>query len=177
MSKKKLKKIIKDVNAAPDNYRKLFDMKGYAPGQVIARYSEPELSSTSPMPMYKPCPVPKVLDNQPDDFVTQCLDKLKKKGDTTVIPDKSKTVFYLIYLSNRSEPKTSNPADLETFHNEVIRPSVTRQMMIDNSSFRSYVTQVQTVTEMQSWLDYLKNLTGMNVDKAKLYYESLGRQR
>ena len=170
-------KIIKDVNAAPDNYRKLFDMKGYTPGQVIARYTEPELSSTSPMQMYKPCPVPKVLDNPPDDFVTVCLDKLKKKGDTTVIPDKAKTVFNLIYLSNRSEPKTSNPADLETFHNEVIRPSMTRQMMIDNTPFRSYITQVQASSDMQSWLEYLKNLTGLNADKAKLYYEAISRQR
>lgn len=170
-------KIIKDVNAAPDNYRKLFDMKGYAPGQVIANYTEPELSSTSPMPMYKPCPVPKVLDNQPDDLVAQCLDKLKKKGDTTVISDKSKSVYYLIYLSNRSEPKTSNPADLETFHNEVIRPSMTRQMMIDGASFREYISFVQTRAETKSWYDFLNNFTGIKIDLFKQYGEIYGRAR
>jgi hypothetical protein len=168
-------KIIKDIGTSADNYRKLFDMKGYAPGQTIARYTEPELTSTSPMPMYKPCPIPKVLDNPPDDFVTQCLDKLKKKGDATVIADKSKGTYYLVYLSNRSEPKTTNPADLETFHNEVIRPSMTRQMMIDGTSFRNYVTQVETVLDMQSWLEYLKNLTGLSDDRAKAYMEIISR--
>ena len=170
-------KIIKDVNAAPDNYRKLFDMKGYTPGQIIAYYTEPELSSTSPMPMYKPAPIPKVLDNPPDDFVPQALDKLKKKGDTAVIPDKSKDVYYLVYLSNRSEPKTSNPADLETFHNEVIRPSMTRQMMIDGTSFRNYITFLQTRAETKGWYDFLMSLTGIKADLFKQYAEIYSRAR
>lgn len=167
-------KITKDVSQA-DNYRKLIDMKGYAPGQTIAKFSEPELTSTTPMPMYQRCPLPKAVDNPPDDFVKQCLDKLKKKGDTLVIADKSKAVYYVIYLSNRSEPKTDNPLDLEAFHNEVIRPSMTRQMLIEGMPFRSFVEQMQRSTENFNWLEYLKALTGITVEKAKMYNEALTR--
>lgn len=170
-------KIIKDVNASPDNFRKLIDMKGYTPGQVIARYVEPELSSTSAMPMYKPAPVPKVLDNPPDDFVKQALDKLKNKGDAAVIPDKSKSTYYLVYLSNRSEPKTSNPLDLETFHNEVIRPSMMKQMIVDNSPFRTYATQNVMNSDVTSWIDYLKALTGLTLEKMQEYVKYIGNRR
>ena len=170
-------KIIKDVNASPDNFRKLIDMKGYTPGQVIARYTEPELSSTSPMPMYKPAPVPKVIDNPPDDFVKQALDKLKTKGDATVIPDKSKSTYYLVYLSNRSEPKTSNPLDLETFHNEVIRPSQLKQMFVDNSPFRTYATQNVMNKDVESWIEYLKSLTGLTLEKMQEFVRYMGNRR
>ncbi|HQR08527.1 MAG TPA: hypothetical protein PLN21_17010 [Gemmatales bacterium] len=170
-------KIIKDVNASPDNYRKLIDMKGYVPGQVIARYTEPELSSTSPMPMYKPAPIPKVLDNPPDDFVKQALDKLKVKGDATVIPDKSKSTYYLLYLSNRSEPKTTNPLDLETFHNEVIRPSQMKQMLVDNNTFRNYATQSVMNKDVESWIEYLKGLTGLTLEKMQEYVKYISNRR
>lgn len=170
-------KIIKDVNASPDNYRKLIDMKGYTPGQVIARYVEPELGSTKAMPMYKPAPVPKVLDNPPDDFVKQALEKLKTKGDATVIPDKSKSTYYLVYLSNRSEPKASNPLDLETFHSEVIRPSMERQMYVDNSPFRTYATQNVMNKEVESWMEYLKSLTGLTLEKMQEYVRYIGNRR
>jgi hypothetical protein len=170
-------KIIKDVNTSPDNFRKLIDMKGYVPGQVIARYVEPELNSTTAMPMYKPAPIPKVLDNPPDDFVKQALDKLKTKGDATVIPDKSKSTYYLVYLSNRSEPKTSNPLDLETFHNEVVRPSTEKQMLVDNNTFRNYATQGVMNKDVESWIEYLKALTGLTLEKMQEYVRYMGNRR
>lgn len=176
IAKDEADKIAKDVGQA-DNFRKLADMKGYAPGQTIANYSEPELSSTSPFPMYMRCPVPKVVDNEPNDFVKQCLDKLKTKGDTVVIPDKSKSVYYLVYLSNRSEPKTSNPLDVEAFHNEVIRPSMSRQLLIEGNTFRNYVEQTQQTAETVSWRDYLRALTGLTDEKSKLYFEVISRNR
>ncbi len=160
-------KLIKEVAAAPDNYRKLIDMKGYTPGQNIARYSEPEIKSFADVPMYQSAKMPAVLDNEPNDFVTLCLEKLKKKGDMTVIPDKTKSVYYLIYLSNRSEPRTINPLDLEAFHNEVIRPSQGRQMMVDGMGFRSYVSQMKKSIEQKNWLDYLKGATKMNEELVK----------
>lgn len=162
LAEEEAQRIIKDVQASPDNYRKLIDMKGYAPGQVIARYSEPELKSTTDIPTYNPCPIPKAVDNEPADFVSKCLEKLKNKGDMTVIPDRSKSVYYLIYLSNRSEPKATNPLDLEAFHNEVIRPSMMRQLMIEGTSFRNFVGMEEKSRDVRSWIDYLKEITSYN---------------
>jgi hypothetical protein len=164
LAEEEAQRIIKDVQANADNYRKLIDMKGYAPGQVIARYSEPQLKSTTDIPMYNPCPIPKAVDNEPADFVAICLDKLKKQGDMTVIPDRSKSVYYLIYLNNRSEPKTTNPLDLEAFHNEVIRPSTLRQLMIEGTSFRNFVGMEEKSKEVRAWIEYLKSITSYNPD-------------
>lgn len=169
------KKIMKDVAAAPDNYRKLFDMKGYTPGQTIARYSEPEIKSFSSVPTYLPAKMPPVLDNEPNDFVNQALEKLKKKGDMTVIPDKTKSVYNLIYLSDRSEPRTSNPLDLEAFHNEVIRPSTGRQMTVEGMGFRDFVAQMKKSVEQKNWLDYLKGATKMNEELSKNLSSSRNR--
>lgn len=172
LTQEEAQRIVKDVQAGPDNYRKLIDMKGYAPGQVIARYSEPELKSTTDIPTYNACPIPKAVDNEPADFVTQCLDKLKNKGDTVVIPDRSKSVYYLIYLSSRSEPKTSNPLDLEAFHNEVIRPSMMRQLMIDGTSFRNFVGMEEKSQDVRSWIEYLKEITSYNPELGKSLSEN-----
>ncbi|HMO37741.1 MAG TPA: hypothetical protein PKA06_16995, partial [Gemmatales bacterium] len=161
------KKLMQEVAAAPDNYRKLVDMKGYTPGQTIARFSEPEIKSFAEVPMYQQAKLPAIIDNEPADFVTQCLEKLEKQGDTVTIPDKSKTVYYLIYLANRSEPRANNPLDVEAFHNEVIRPARGRQMMVDNMEFRNFVAQRKRASEQTQWIEYLKSVTKMNDELAK----------
>lgn len=160
-------KIVKEVKAGPDNYRKLLDMKGYVPNQVISRYSEPEIKSMTDTPTYVSSPVPKVFDNEPADFISQAFEKLKKTGDAFVVPDKSKTTYYVVYLDKRSEPKTNNPLDLEAFHNEVVRPSMLKQMTVDGTPFRNFVAAGKKNNEMKNWLDYLKGATGMNTELLK----------
>ncbi|MFO0815662.1 MAG: hypothetical protein U0796_20790 [Gemmatales bacterium] len=161
-------KLIKDVNASPDNYRKLIDMKGYTPGQTLSRFSEPEIKSMADASTLLSAVLPPVLDNvDREEFMKQCLEKLKKKGDMTVIPDKSKSYYYLVYLANRSEPRTSNPLDIEAFHNEVIRPSINRPLSIDGTPFKTFVTQTVKNDNMKNWFDYLKEITSFNAELAK----------
>lgn len=160
-------KIVKEVKAGPDNYRKLYDMKGIVINQTIARYSEPEIKSMADTPMYVTAVLPKVLDNEPADLVDQCFDKLKKAGDAIVVADKSKTTFYVIYLDKRQEPRTNNPLDLEAFHNEVIRPSMLKQLTINGLPFRNFVAGTKKNNDIKNWVEYLKGATGMNTELIK----------
>jgi hypothetical protein len=168
IAEEEAQKIIKDVNAAPDNYRKLIDMKGYAPGQTITRFSEPEIKSMADTSMLQSSVLPPVLDNvDRDDFLKQCMLKLKKKGDSVVIPDRTRSFYYLVYLSTRSEPRTSNVLDVEAFHNEVIRPSSFRQLTIDGQPFKNYVAQEIKKDKMAWWEDYLKERSSYKAELAK----------
>jgi hypothetical protein len=179
--------IMKDVKAAPDNYRKLFDQKGYTPGQTIAEYTEPPLGrALNTGPTYERCPVPAVIDYAPADLVQQCLEKLQQRGDLTVLPNRPKDVYYLFYLTHRTEPKLSDPLAIEAFHNEVIRPSITRQITIQQPAtqmslgmplpFRQFASQEKTAQVNKAWQDYVKSITNFKEDKAKEYMELLSRR-
>lgn len=175
---KNLTKKLKDNPNTPrqDTVRLLNDLPGYTPGQSIAQFREPVLQATSPGISYERCPIPETIDFPPADLVQQCLDKLKQDGDLTVLPNQPKDTYYLFYLSHRSEPTLSNPLDLERFHTEVLRTSVTRPFTVNGSPFKTFAAAERVTSEQKSWDQYVKALTNFNDARGKEYMDRL-RQR
>lgn len=171
------KKIIKDIQSAPDNERKLIDMKGYAIGQTIARYREPVIRALAVGTSYEICPIPEMLEYEPGDLVKQCLDELHKKGDMTLIANKPKNIYYLFYLRDRNEPKITNPLDVEAFHTEVIRPSSFRALTVDNQPFRTFAMTEKNQASTAEWLKYFKALTSFKEEEAKRFAEMASKER
>jgi hypothetical protein len=170
-------KIIKNIQSAPDNERILIDTKGYAVGQTIARFREPIIRAMAVGTSYETSPVPAMLENEPSDLIKQCLDKLHKKGDMTVISNKPKNIYYLFYLRDRSEPKINNPIDVEAFHMDVIRPSLQRPFMVDNQNFRTFAMAEKNQISATEWKDYVKKLTAFNPEEAKRFTEMASKDR
>jgi hypothetical protein len=171
------KKLIKDVQSAPDNERKLIDMKGYVVGQTIARYREPALRALAIGTSYETCPAPEMLEYEPNDLVKQCLDQLHKKADMTLIANRPKNIYYLFYLRDRSEPKITNPIDVEAFHTEIIRPSSARSFTVDNQAFRTFALAEKNQVGSTEWLKYLKALTSFKEDEAKRFADMASKDR
>jgi hypothetical protein len=171
------KKLIKDIQSAPDNERKLIDMKGYVIGQTIARYREPVIRALAVGTSYEACPVPEMLEYEPSDLVKECLDQLRKKGDMTLIANKPKNTYYLFYLRDRSEPKITNPINVEAFHTEVIRPSSFRTLTVDNQPFRTFAMTEKNQASTAEWLKYFKALTSFKEEEAKRFAEMASKDR
>jgi hypothetical protein len=177
-------KIVRTVKDAPplDNERILLDAKGYTIGQKIASFQEPANKAFAAGPVFEPAPTPEVIDGEPGDLVERCLSELKQKGDMTVIANRGKSAFYLIYLRDRSEPKASSPIDVEAFHQEAIRPSFIRQITVQLPGyqplpFRTFAMLEKVTDQRKGWQKYLRELTNYDPEHAKHYIERVKRDR
>lgn len=94
------------LNEAGKQYGAVFDLKG------VARWVKPALSSRAdPFAQYQPYTVP---DDKIEyaaawpDFVDPLLEKLHAPGDTTVISNRPKDIYYVVALARRDAPSVED---------------------------------------------------------------------
>lgn len=95
-----------NLNEAAKQYGKVFDLNG------VARLVRPRPSSLArPFASYEPYTVPEENIEYPPaglSFVDTLLEALHRRGDTVVISNRPKDVYYVVALADRHEPTTED---------------------------------------------------------------------
>jgi hypothetical protein len=135
-----------------DGERTLIDLPSYLPEKYLGRYEE-----TGPL-NYRKSNITYV-DNPPDDLVDQALSKLKEKGDTLVVANKPKSIYYMLVLKSRDEPRATSKESVAKFDYFVIIPDRTAQIKVDSEEISSWVQRERAREFIKHWEKYFRNRT------------------
>jgi len=134
-----------------DGERILRDKEGYLLEKILARYEGIAFNYKKSNITY--------IDMPPDDLIDQALNALKDKGDTLLVANKPKSIYYLLVLKNRDEPKATSQDAIAKFDFDVIVPDQPLQIRVDNETISQWVQHQQTREFLKQWRDYLRNKT------------------
>jgi hypothetical protein len=97
---------LRTLNEASKEYGPVFELNG------VSRWAKPALTSRAqPFPQYEPYKVPDDKIEYPPpwpNFVDTLLENLNQSGDTTVISNRPKDIYYVVALARRDVPSVQD---------------------------------------------------------------------
>jgi hypothetical protein len=148
-----------------DGERLLLDQPGYLPDKYLSRYEDLGRSLNFRKATHSYIELP------PDDLLDKVLNALKEKGDTLVFANRPKSIYYLLVLKRRDEPKATLAKDIGEFDLNVIIPDQPRQMKVEGEAISTWVQHQRTREFLKAWLAYLRDRTHYDEAEANKAYD------
>jgi hypothetical protein len=151
----------------PDGYRLLLDSKeGEYAEKTLARFESSALGVG--VLNYQRAAIP-TIEHPPDSFMDDVLKTLQEPGQTMVVANKPKSIYYVLFLRERKQPRASDPLAVYQFDQQVILPNQQRQMQVDRMPISEWVLREQTERYQRDWEKYFKDATRYNQELAEQF--------
>lgn len=160
----------KAAKEGADGYRLLRD----AP---LGEYTEKTLARFEPASLgvgvlnYRRAALP-TIEHPTDDLLDQVLKSLQEPGQTTVVTNKPKSAYYVLFLRERRQPRANDPLAVSEFDLQVLVPSPQRQLRVENLPLSEWVLKQRHEKFLKDWEKYFKEVTRYNKDVAETFRRS-----